>query len=437
MISNKRIDQDGIGRSRRLRGFTLIELLVVIAIIGILMALLMAGVTKAREAARSASCQNNLRQIGIGFNLHAQRSPQSQFCSGLFDHNREGCMDTYGWVADQLNVGVQTPESFVCPSNPSTVNEKLLDAYGIPTNDNLNKLVGGLQSRLIDGMCGKEDWNGVSGTGSPSSGFASTDPKTDERAALVSRYFVGQGYNTNYATSWFLTYTAPRVLYKLSDKTMRTNGQAAQQGLRGKRETLGPLTAARLGASEIPSSIIALVGDAAPGDIDEAITPVRFGFDGADLFANGDTTSRVFTEAGTLLTESACEGPAFYHRSQKKIKRIGSYNSRLEVQWKCDLLRNCEPPTGSSKNHMYMQSTLAWMGFHAGSLNLLFADGSVRGFRDLNEDLFLNPGFPVPDGLTEEQYAAMGYQDATVEMHPSKFFSGVFLNAKSIKGTLE
>ena len=147
--------------SQKKMGFTLVELLVVIAIIGVLVALLLPAISRARESARSASCQNNLRQIGIGLHIFADRDPQERLCTGASDFRRDGCMDTWGWVADLVNINAALPGEMLCPSNPLRGPEKINDLLGYDTTDAKD---GAPLTRLNSGVCGAPQWAGMSGT---------------------------------------------------------------------------------------------------------------------------------------------------------------------------------------------------------------------------------------------------------------------------------
>jgi prepilin-type N-terminal cleavage/methylation domain-containing protein/prepilin-type processing-associated H-X9-DG protein len=104
------------------KGFTLIELLVVIAIIAILAAILFPVFARARENARRASCQSNLKQIGLGLMQYTQDYDERYPRFGE-DPNLSAGRTTPNWT-QTIQPYIKSTQLFRCPSNTSNTSTK-------------------------------------------------------------------------------------------------------------------------------------------------------------------------------------------------------------------------------------------------------------------------------------------------------------------------
>lgn len=114
-----------MARSRLIRvGFTLVELLVVITIIAVLVSMLLPVITRAKAAARSVQCNNNLRQLAVGMSLYVMeaRAYQGFYTYFSLPEQGKGTFEAAATIVRWLPYLQGNHRLFYCPAQrPLTV----------------------------------------------------------------------------------------------------------------------------------------------------------------------------------------------------------------------------------------------------------------------------------------------------------------------------
>lgn len=413
-----------------------------------------------REAARTATCQNNLRQFGIGLNIFGERDANRRYCTGAFDLRRDGCPDVNSWVGNLIAIGAGSAGKMLCPTSDLRGTEKLneLIGYQIPDTDPVTTTLAGVKmSDITSGFCRNfeisVDPDGITGSGDEQPNVGLQTVGSVQRIKVVQKA-VEDGFNTNYAASWFLIRGAnrfhnagtPNNLYTLGNQRDRSGGFAG-------------VAVRYVEKSFVATSAIPFLGDAAPGDINIALLR-------DDL---GNSLSK-----GSRLAESTSRGPGEMieddpHAIQTLSKSSGG-NSDLTLDDARDLLLGDVLPLpdedgfggvdldgdgatnpniheevngyGGPDGRLFLQDYRAFQATHGSGkqkgVNMLFADSSVKNLIDLNSDGYFNQGFPLDahgDGDEAANAANFGFTNNRCEVAPAELWSGPYLDDTFIKKT--
>ncbi len=384
------------------KGFTLVELLVVIAIIGILISLLFPAFIAVRNAARSTQCKSNLRSIALGLLARTANDPAGAYCTGAFDNARDGSVELYGWVADCVAQEI-LPAQLLCPSSLCKTSEKI--------NDNVAGFTGPNPTSSSKGPPARRG-----------SGLYYQGPLTGSEIATL---LFDEGINTNYASGWFLVRSKPIVVDGSTLGSLKEWWSGASTS--AVQHCVGPLRISLLDRGTIPASSIAILGDAGVGDRADVSGVLDTGGDG---YLQINIPAPYNLAEGDGACESSNDGPSYVDGNTGEIRYANGPQSRQYLERWAQLVEGDLGLCGQSTDNR--QDTRDFFAWHAKTMNIAFADGSIRNFVDENGDGYINPGFdPTVRGSQNPTTLDHGYLSGEVEINGFEWFTGTFFDTFS------
>jgi len=363
----------------RKRGFTLVEILVVIMIIGVLIAIAFPAFVSIRKAARATQCKSNLRNFAVCLLTRSANSPNGTFCTGAFDIGRDGVFDQYGWVSDCYEQDVIAGQ-LLCPSSICLGSEKI-------------------------NRSSSDD-----GTGSSSKAPLARRGVPFKNGRTIEQVVI-DGYNTNYASSWHMVRSEPVVI---GGQTIGSLKNWYNTG--GVQVTLGPLSLRQLDNGDVPATAVPLLGCGSQGDVNQASNDPSQ----SDGLLHLNIDPQLGLTQGVPVAESFNDGPSIATSAGVLLAEPG-----VTLQALTTPPLNGYPTLGEPGiNDAFLQDTRDWTAWHNNSVNIVFADGSVRAIEDVNKDNYINPGFGVAPGASS---VTVGYTSPETEVNPWDMYPGISL----------
>lgn len=398
-------------------GFSLLDLTTVLGVTFVFALLSLQLIAVERQRANNNKCRNKLRQIALSMNVFADMDPKGRFSSGAPDYCRDGCPDTWGWIADYVNSGLADANGIYCDASRAKGGQYLNQVLALKPGDQQVLSPG---DRAKDGICGSRLFPLTKTSGSAKTDFFSgTEDSSSQRSELIARWFLDKSYNSNYTASWVLVRSQPRL---------ETNkGGFASPVRKGKlnfttlQATYGPLTLRMMDAGYVPASTIPFVG--CGSEWEQAKTGFSHDSDRHGFFKNGKQKATSFFDKGDGLVATMTFGPIYWDPRQESVVLPNARDF--------DFANTVKEESGAKakKAESLRQDTRQWYAWHSVNgerfLNLAMGDGSVKSLQDLNGDGYLNPGFPVKKskGMADRNR----YTNEKSEVQAKDLFTGVFI----------